>query len=255
MTAQSPAQNATGVALNVQPSLTLSSAVQPGASLAVASDGTNIAGASALSADGRTVTFTPAQQLPANTVITASSANLVPLEGAALAPTSWQFTTLTPAPPTQSLYVSVLPQIAASTDVRAVELGVAFKSSVAGSVTAIRFYKGTSNTGSHTGSLWTASGVRLAKVTFANETASGWQTATLPTPIALTVGTDYIVSYNAPAGRYSYTPNFFTNAWTSGSLMARANRNGLYRFGSGAAVPNQSSSLTNYFVGVVFAPR
>ena len=66
VTAQSPAPNATAVALNVQPSLTVSSAVQPGASLTLAVGGTSIAGASALSADGRTVTFTPAQQLPAN---------------------------------------------------------------------------------------------------------------------------------------------------------------------------------------------
>jgi hypothetical protein len=255
VTAQSPAPNATAVALNVQPSLTVSSAVQPGASLTLAAGGANIAGASALSADGRTLTFTPAQQLPANTVITASASNVVSLAGAALAPTSWQFTTLTPPPPTQSLFASLLPQIAASTDVRAVELGVVFKSSVAGSVTAIRFYKGTSNTGTHTGSLWTASGVRLAKVTFTNETASGWQTALLPTPIALTVGTNYVVSYNAPAGRYSYTPNFFSKAWTSGALTARANNNGLYRFGSGTAVPNQTSNSTNYFVDVVFAPK
>ncbi|MFF1382992.1 DUF4082 domain-containing protein [Arthrobacter sp. NPDC058288] len=255
VTAQSPAPNATAVALNAQPSLTLSSAVQPGASLVLTAGGTNIAGTSALSSDGRTVTFTPAQQLPANTVITASAANVISLAGAALAPTSWQFTTLTPPPPSQSLFASLLPQIAASTDVRAVELGVAFSASAAGSVTAVRFHKGTANTGTHTGSLWTASGVRLAKVTFTNETASGWQTATLPTPIALTVGTTYIVSYNAPAGRYSYTPNFFTKAWTSGALTARANNNGLYRFGSGTAVPNQSSNSTNYFVDVVFAPR
>ncbi len=87
-----------------------------------------------------------------------------------------------------------------------------FKSSVAGSVTGIRFYKGITNLGTHTGSLWTMSGVRLTKVTFTNETLSGWQTATLPIPIALTADTNYIVSYNAPLGRYSYTENFFTKA-------------------------------------------
>ena len=157
------------------------------------------------------MTFTPAQQLPTTTVITVSASNVVSTAGTALAPTSWQFTTLTPPP--QSLFASVLPQVAASTDIRAIELGVVFKSSVAGSVTAIRFYKGSTNLGTHTGSLWTTSGVRLAKVTFTNETASGWQTATLPTPIPLTVDTNYIVSYNAPLGRYSYTQNFFTKAW------------------------------------------
>jgi hypothetical protein len=255
VTAQSPAPNATGVALNVQPSLTLSSAVQPGASLVLAAGGTNIAGTSALSADGRTVTFSPAQQLPANTILTASANNVTSTAGAALAPTSWQFTTVNPPPPPQSMFAALLPQVAATTDIRAIEVGVAFKSSVAGSVTGIRFYKSLSNLGTHTGSLWTTSGVRLAKVTFTNETATGWQTATLPTPIALTAGTNYIVSYNAPAGRYSYTPNFFSKAWNSGVLTARANNNGLYRFGSGTSVPNLSSNATNYFVDVVFAPK
>ena len=47
---------------------------------------------------------------------------------------------------------------------------------------------------------------RLVRVTFANETASGWQTAVLASSIRLTVGATYVVSYNAPVGRYSYTP-------------------------------------------------
>ena len=60
-----------------------------------------------------------------------------------------------------------------------VELGAAFTPAKDGTVTAIRFYKGAGNTGTHTGSLWTASGTRLATVTFTGETATGWQTAKL----------------------------------------------------------------------------
>src|SRR5690349_17169563 len=39
-------------------------------------------------------------------------------------------------------------------DSGAVELGVKFRSDTAGSITGIRFYKGTGNTGTHVGSLW-----------------------------------------------------------------------------------------------------
>ena len=39
-----------------------------------------------------------------------------------------------------------------------------------GRVLGVRFYKGPGNTGTHTGSLWTATGERVATGTFADET-------------------------------------------------------------------------------------
>ncbi|WP_426225326.1 DUF4082 domain-containing protein [Pseudarthrobacter sp. DSP2-3-2b1] len=251
--AQLPAANATGVPLDTKPGLTLSGAVQPGSSLVLAAGGANVPGTSALSSDARTITFTPAQALPASTQLTATASNVVSTTGTPLSPTSWQFTTMPAPPPSQSLFASVVPQVATSTETRAIELGTAFRSNRAGVVTAIRFYKGPFNTGVHTGSLWDPAGARLVRVTFSNETASGWQTASLASPIRLTVGATYVVSYNAPAGRYSYTRNFFTQVWTSGALSAPT-RNGLFRFGSGTAVPNRTDNATNYFVDVVFAP-
>ena len=131
---------------------------------------------------------------------------------------------------------------------------MAFTPSSNGSVTAIRFFKGPGNTGSHTGSLWSSSGTRLATVTFANETASGWQTAQLTTPVQLTAGTDYVVSYLAPVGRYSYTAGYFTSPKTSGPLTAGTTENGRYRYGSGGGFPSFSWNASNYFVDVVFAP-
>ena len=59
------------------------------------------------------------------------------------------------------------------------ELGVKFRSEAAGFITAIRFYKGTGNTGSHIGNLWASNGTLLSSVTFSNETATGWQQASL----------------------------------------------------------------------------
>ena len=44
------------------------------------------------------------------------------------------------------------------------EVGVKFRADVAGQVTAIRFYKGTGNTGTHVGHLWSATGTLLATV-------------------------------------------------------------------------------------------
>jgi hypothetical protein len=147
----------------------------------------------------------------------------------------------------------MVPQVAAAADTRAIELGTAFRTTAPGRVTALRFYKGPSNTGIHTGSLWDPAGARLVRLTFTNETATGWQSAVLASPIRLTVGASYVVSYNAPVGRYSYTPNFFTQIWSSGVLRAPTT-NGLYRLGSGTAVPNRTDTATNYFVDVVFAP-
>jgi hypothetical protein len=121
----------------------------------------------------------------------------------------------------------------------AVELGVKFRTDVAGYVTGIRFYKASTNTGTHVGSLWTTSGTRLANVTFANETASGWQQADFGAPVAVEAGTTYVASYHAPVGRYSTTDGGFTAAGVDNPpLHALANgadgANGVYRYGPSA---------------------
>ena len=56
------------------------------------------------------------------------------------------------------------PTVVSDTDSSAVELGVKFRASASGSITGIRFYKGSTNTGTHVGSLWTSTGTLLASV-------------------------------------------------------------------------------------------
>ena len=90
-----------------------------------------------------------------------------------------------------------------------VELGVKFRADVAGTVAGIRFYKGTLNTGTHTGSLWTTSGTRLATATFTGETASGWQQVTFTPPVAIAANTVYVASYFCPNGGFAISANFF----------------------------------------------
>src|SRR5262245_26100070 len=142
------------------------------------------------------------------------------------------------------------------TDKKPIELGVKFRSDVNGFITALRFYKGPSNTGTHTGTLWTSSGTLLERVTFTNETASGWQQMTLPTPAAITANTIYVASYFAAAGQYSTTENYFTSAGVDNPpLHALANTqsvNGVYKNGSSSGFPTSSSLSTNYWVDVVF---
>ncbi len=67
------------------------------------------------------------------------------------------------------------PGTPAVTDNQPIEIGVKLRSDSAGFVTAIRFYKGSLNGGTHLGHLWSAAGTLLVEATFTSETASGWQ--------------------------------------------------------------------------------
>ncbi|MBP2490170.1 VCBS repeat-containing protein [Rhizobium leguminosarum] len=152
-----------------------------------------------------------------------------------------------------SLFGAATPAVVNTNDTAAVELGVKFQSSVAGTVSGIRFYKSSLDTGTHTGSLWSSTGTRLATLTFTNETASGWQTATFTSPVTLTAGQTYTASYHTNVGNYSTTANYFLSNVTSGPLTAPASGNGVYRYGN-SAFPTSSFDQTNYWVDVMFNP-
>ncbi|HRF18970.1 MAG TPA: DUF4082 domain-containing protein, partial [Chitinophagaceae bacterium] len=81
------------------------------------------------------------------------------------------------------------------TDNQPIEIGTKFRSTISGYITGIRFYKGFTNTGTHIGSMWTASGTQLATATFTSETASGWQEVRFTNPVAIQPNTTYIASY------------------------------------------------------------
>lgn len=141
------------------------------------------------------------------------------------------------------------PAVLDTADGQAVELGVKFIAEANGSISGLRFYKSAANTGTHTGSLWTASGQRLATATFSNETASGWQQVNFSTPVAVTAGTTYIASYHTDAGHYSASRTFFDSDFTSGPVNVPAS-GGVYVYGSGG-FPTNSYMATNYWVDVV----
>ena len=58
---------------------------------------------------------------------------------------------------------SVPPSLIDSNDGKAVELGVKFRSDTSGFITALRFYKATTNTGVHVGHIWSSTGTLIGK--------------------------------------------------------------------------------------------
>src|SRR5204862_6264772 len=101
---------------------------------------------------------------------------------------------------------------------------------------------------------WSDSGTLLSTVTFVGETASGWQIATFPQPVAITANASYVVSYHT-VGYYSASSGFFGNDYVNGPLQApasgNAGGNGVYRYGA-SGFPSNSFNATNYWVDVVF---
>jgi hypothetical protein len=157
-----------------------------------------------------------------------------------------------------SLLASATPGTQAGSDSSSVELGLKFRSDVAGSITGIRFFKRSTSTGVHIGSLWSSTGTLLARATFVAETGAGWQQVDLATPVQVTAGTVYVVSYHAPNGQYAVTQNAFTSTGLdSGVLHApsspSSSGNGVYVYGSTITFPSNSYLATNYWVDVVFS--
>lgn len=131
------------------------------------------------------------------------------------------------------------------------ELGVSFKSDVSGTITGIRFYKSSANTGTHVGRLWSPTGALLASVTFTGETASGWQQANFSTPVAITANAVYVASYGLTIGHFSANWNYFaTSGFNNAPLHALQTPDGVY--GTLGAYPVYTHQAANYWVDVVF---
>ncbi|GAA3448878.1 DUF4082 domain-containing protein [Dactylosporangium matsuzakiense] len=170
-------------------------------------------------------------------LVTAGAAAVNALANAEVTPTTYSFfaaadtSTAVPDPDTAS-----------------VELGLRFTSTVAGAIDAVRFFKAPGDSGSHRVNVWSSTGTNLATAVSTSETASGWQQAALPQPIAITAGNSYVVSYHT--SRYVATSNYFTRAVQSGPLTAGPS-SGVYAYGSGG-FPAQAYNAANYWVDLAF---
>lgn len=218
-------------------------------------------GTSTLNSAGTVLTFTPSSPLSAGTAYTANVSGAISTAGAAMAaPYSWSFTTAgVSACPCTIWESDATPTNVSANDQSSVDLGVKFSANQNGWVRGIRFYKGPQNSGTHVGDLWDSNGNLLGQVTFANESASGWQYATFSNPIQVTAGTTYVASYYAPNGGYSYDPGTFVNSGVSNPPLnapqssAVSGGNGVYLYAGSPAFPTNSYNGTNYWVDVIFA--
>ncbi|MFF9197548.1 DUF4082 domain-containing protein [Streptomyces sp. NPDC014779] len=263
VTARTPAPGATGVAITSPVSATFNQSIDASTLVFTVKGpgGSVVPGRAVLDGDGKTAAFTLGSQLALGTAYTAS-VQAADLWGNAMPdPVTWTFTTSATPPPANCPCTlwgpDAVPAKAAETgDGNSLELGTRFRSALNGKVTGVTFYKGATNTGTHTGSLWTDDGTLLATGTFTGETASGWQKLTFATPVDITADTTYVVSYHAPNGNYAADPQYFAGARLiyplSGLADGSGSPNGLYRYGATTAFPNSSYNSTNYWVSPVF---
>jgi hypothetical protein len=255
----SPVDGATSVPTTQAPVATFNEALA-GSSVQATLTGpgsSSVAATVTVGAD-RTVTVTPSAALAYDTGYTVRITGNDLAGNALPAAVTWSFRTA--KEPTSSCPCSLWPDdatpaLASDSDDRSIELGVKFSAATDGVITGVRFYKGPGNTGTHVGSLWSATGTELAQATFGSESAAGWQEVNFASPVSVTAGTTYVASYHAPNGGFAATVGgFAAAAVTRGPLTAPigtvADPNGVYLYGS-RAFPNGGTN-TNYWVDVLF---
>jgi fibronectin type 3 domain-containing protein len=259
----SPAAGATGVSWDSTVQATFSRSVDP-ATVTTSSfrlrrpDSTLVPATVAYSDANRTATLTPSSPLAASTTYTAEVTTAVKAaDGTPLgSQRTWTFTTGTC--PCQLFSPTMTPASTGNPtrDGRpgsgpfSLELGVKITVDQPMALKGIRYYRDPKETGGHTGSLWSASGARLATVTFSGETASGWQQANFASLPTLQPGVTYVVSVNANA-YYVLTSGGLATQVVSGPLRSVADgQNGVYALAAGV-FPAQSWNSSNYLVDAV----
>jgi len=221
----------------------------------------NSASNSAMFVPTSTLLGSPA--LSSATTYTATVSGAENISGTAMtSPDTWSFTTAQATPPAGQCPCSIWPDstqpsVPSANDPNAVNVGVKFTPSGSGWITGIRFYKGAANTGTHVGSLWSATGTLLGRVTFASESTAGWQQATFAAPIAVAAGVTYIASYFAPSGGYAVTAAGFASGGVNNPPLdalpsTAGNGNGVYLYAKSPAFPSVTFNASNYWVDVVF---
>ena len=181
------------------------------------------------------------------------------LSGNALAADqTWSFTTAAgPSCPCSAWNSSATPANPAVNDPNAVELGVKFRVDLNGFITGIRFYKGTTNTGTHVGTLWSSAGQLLATATFMNETASGWQQVNFSTPVASHGKHRVCGVLSHQLGNYAANNNFFASSGVDNGPVhllqdGVSGGNGVYAYSASSTFPSNTYQSSNYWVDVVF---
>jgi hypothetical protein len=154
----------------------------------------------------------------------------------------------------------------AQADAWGVEVGVQFRSSVDGIVSAIDFYRADDATPQIV-NLWRdigaanpvtpnedvpggAKGLILESGQISAGTGVGWQRVPLARPVPILAGATYVASYHTRE-RYAYTSGYFAAPVSDPPLVAERS---LYRYGKTAFPELSSAANLNYWVDVEFTP-
>jgi hypothetical protein len=172
------------------------------------------------------------------------------------AQTATKVLSITIAPPVQSIWPSTTAPVQADGGPdSAVELGVKFRSDVAGYITGIRFYKHAQH-GHARREPVVVRGNEAPTATFTNEHV-GLAASHVPVAVAITA-TVYVASYRCPNGHYSADLNYFTTQGVDRPpLHALATGvsgpNGVFAYGASSSFPTGTYFASNYWVDVVFS--
>ncbi|MCA0438452.1 MAG: DUF4082 domain-containing protein [Actinobacteria bacterium] len=153
-----------------------------------------------------------------------------------------------------TLWGPALPNASAADDWGPVELGSRFSVVAPGSAVGVRFWRPADSSGPYSGTLWSSNGTKLASVNFSSLTASGWQSATFSSPVRLSVGASYVISYFAPKGRYVANDNAPVVTSATPALKVPSVNVGVYNYGGSSAFPTKTYQNSNYWVDVLFRP-
>lgn len=133
------------------------------------------------------------------------------------------------------------------------ELGTKFRSTQAGTITALRVWRATGGPTNFPARLWTGTGTLLASNTISAPSQNAWAEAALSSPVPISSNTTYVVSYSVSAGQYYQANNQgLSNAVVNGPLSTVAGgANGVYATTKGV-FPTQTYQNSCYYADVRF---
>ena len=209
------------------------------------------------SVSGVAGSFSPASPISATagiatTKFTASTVGAATITAAAngLTSASTSLAVASSSGVSQTLFTTQTPMSPNVTDGVPYELGMKFVLARSGKITAIRYWKAPSDSGTHVGRIWSATGTLLASTTFTGETSSGWQQQQLASPLAVQANTTYVVSVNV-AGYFPATVMGLASAIVNGDIASIADGSNAV-FGPPFAFPSNAYRSSNYFRDIVF---
>ena len=141
------------------------------------------------------------------------------------------------------------------TDSTGIEVGLKFRSTVAVTISGMKYFRTPGNFGYHIGQLYSMDRTLLASQMFTNETDSGWQTVMFTSPVAISPNTTFIAAYFSSLGFYVSNDYKLNRSITNGTLSILPDGadgpNGVYSYTNSPAFPDSGYQSTNYWIDVI----